>query len=130
MIAEIISLAAGTGAAELRRLRGRMVAGIVALAGLLMAFGFTVAALFLWLATQVAPWQAALLAALAALAFAGLALLVGRSSAHRRPLREADLAAQVQAIMSQVAKDAEGRPVTTVATALVAGIVLARILSR
>jgi membrane protein implicated in regulation of membrane protease activity len=130
MLAQIISLAAGGGAAELRRLRARLVAGAVALTGLLVALGFAVVALFLWLTTRMEPWQAALLAALAALALAGIALLFGRSSARRPPLREADLAAQIQGIMAQVTKDADGKPMTAVTTALAAGIVLGRILSR
>lgn len=130
MLAQIVSLAVGSGAAELRRLRARLVAGAIALTGLLVALGFGIVALFLWLATWMAPWQAALLAALAALALAGIAALAGRSSARRPPPREADLAAQVQAIMAQVTKDAEGKPMTAVATSLAAGIVLGRILSR
>lgn len=123
-------MAAGSGAAELRRLRGRLVAGAVALAGLLLALGFAVAALFLWLATRMEPWQAALLAAFAALVLAGIALLAGRSAARRPRLSEADLAAQVQAVMAQVSKEADGKPMTAVATALAAGVVLGRLLSR
>ncbi len=99
MLARIVSLAAGGGAAELRRLRARLVAGAIALAALLIAVGFALAALFLWLATRMEPWQAALLAALAALALAGIAL-----------------------------KEAEDKPMTAVATGLAAGVVLGRLL--
>lgn len=130
MLAQIVSMAAGSGAAELRRLRARLVSGAIALTGLLLAIGFAVAALFLWLATQMEPWQAALLAALAALVLAGIALLAGRSAARRPRRSEADVAAQVQAIMRQVSKEAGGRPVTAVATALAAGVLLGRLLSR
>jgi formate hydrogenlyase subunit 3/multisubunit Na+/H+ antiporter MnhD subunit len=130
MLARIVSLAAGGGAAELRRLRARLVAGAIALAALLIAVGFALAALFLWLATRMEPWQAALLAALAALALAGIALLAGQSAARRRRLSEADLAAQMEAVMAQVSKEAEDKPMTAVATGLAAGVVLGRLLSR
>jgi dienelactone hydrolase len=130
MLARILSLAAGGGAAELRRLRARVVTGAVALTALLIAFGFCVGGLFLWLALHIESWQAALLAALVALVVAGIALMAGRSSARRPAPRETDIAAQVEAIMAQIVKDGEERPMTTVATALAAGLVLGRILSR
>jgi hypothetical protein len=130
MLARILSLAAGSGAAELRRLRARVVAGAVALSALLVAFGFGVVGLFLWLTLHMEGWQAALLAALVALVVAGIALLAGRSSARKPAPREVDIAAQVEAIMAQITKDGEEKPMTTVATALAAGIVLGRILSR
>jgi integral membrane sensor domain MASE1 len=130
MLARIVSMAAGGGAAELRRLRARLVAGAIALAGLLLALGFAVAALFLWLATRMESWQAALLAALAALVLAGIALIAGQSAARRPRLSEADLAAQIQTVMAQVSKEADGKPMTAVATALAAGVVLGRLLSR
>jgi hypothetical protein len=130
MIAQIVSMAVGSGAAELRRIRARAVAGVIALAALLIAFAFAVAGLFLWLTLHMEGWQAALLAALAALIVAGLAMLVGQSSGRRPAPREADIAAQIQGIMSQVTKESEGKPVAAVATALAAGIVVGRMLSR
>lgn len=130
MIARIVSLAVDSGAAELRRLRARLVSGAIALTALLIGLGFAVVALFLWLTTLIEPWQAALLAALAALALAGIAVLVGKSSGRRPPPRETDMVAQIEGIMAQVAKDAEGKPATAMATALAAGIVLGRMLSR
>jgi len=130
MLAQIVSIAIDSGAAELRRFRARLVAGAVALSGLLIALGFAVVGLFLWLTEHMAGWQAALIAALAALAVAGIALLLGRASGRRPPVREADLAAQIQGIMTQVTKDSEGKPMTAVTTALAAGIVLGRLLSR
>ena len=130
MIAQIVSMAVGSGAAELRRMRARVVAGAVALAAGLIALGFAVTGLFLWLTLHMEGWQAALLAALAALVVAGLALLVGQSSGRRPAPREADIAAQIQGIMSQVTKESGDRPMTAVATALAAGIVVGRMLSR
>jgi 4-amino-4-deoxy-L-arabinose transferase-like glycosyltransferase len=131
MIQQIVAMALDSGAAELRRVRARLVAGAIALAAILIAFGFAVVGFFLWLTEHMASWQAALLAAVAALLVAGIAVLLGQSSGRRPPPRpELDLAAQVQSIMAQVTKDSEGKPMTAVTTALAAGIVLGRILSR
>jgi hypothetical protein len=130
MLAQIVSMAVGSGAAELRRVRARVVAGAIALAALLIALGFAVVGLFFWLTLHMAAWQAALLAAIAALAVAGIAVLAGQSSGLRRGPQQADMAAQIQGIMAQVTKDSEGKPMTAVATALAAGIVMGRILSR
>ena len=130
MIAQIVALAAGNGAVELRRLRGRIIAGAVALAGLLLAIGFAVAALYLWLTTRIEPWQAALLSAAVALGVAGAALLAGKGASRRPRADAADLVAEVERVMAQVTKEAEDRPKTAVATALAAGIVLGRILGR
>jgi hypothetical protein len=131
MISQIVAMAMDSGAAQLRQVRARLVAGAIALAAVLIAFGFAIVGFFLWLTEHMEDWQAALLAALAALAVAGIALLVGQSTSRRPPPRpEPDLVAQVQGIMAQVTKDSEGKPMTAVATALAAGIVLGRILSR
>lgn len=131
MISQIVAMAMDSGAAQLRQVRARLIAGVIALAAVLIAFGFAVVGFFLWLTTHMEDWQAALLAALAALAVAGIALLVGQTTGRRPPPRpEPDLVAQVQGIMAQVTKDSEGKPMTAVATALAAGIVLGRILSR
>lgn len=130
MIAQIVSMAVGSGAAELRRIRARAVAGVIALAALLVAFAFAVVGLFLWLTLHMEGWQAALLAALAALVVAGLAMLVGQSSGRRPAPRDADIAAQIQGIMAQVTRESEDKPVAAVAKALAAGIVVGRMLSR
>jgi hypothetical protein len=131
MISQIVSMAMDSGAAQLRQVRARLISGAIALAAVLIAFGFAIVGFFLWLTEHMEDWQAALLAALAALIVAGIALLVGQSTARRPPPRpEPDIAAQIQGIMAQVTKDSEGKPMAAVATALAAGIVMGRILSR
>ena len=130
MLAQVVSMAVGSGAAELRRVRTRLVAGVIALAAVLIAFGFAIIGLFLWLTQHMEGWQAALLAALAALVVAGIAMLAGQSSSRRPARQDADIAAQIQGIMAQVTKESEDKPMAAVATALAAGIVVGRMLSR
>lgn len=129
MISRIVSLVAAGGVAEFHRIRARAVLGLFAVVALLIAFGFGVVALFLWMMLYMAAWQAALLTALVALALAGLFLLASRS-AGRRPPKE-DLAAQIEAVLSEVTReDGEMKPMARVTGALAAGIVIGRMLSR
>lgn len=129
LIARIASLVASGGAAELHRVRDRALFGVFAVAALLIALAFASVAAFLWLTVHMAPWQAALLSAAAALVLAGIFLLAGRSAGRRRP-RE-DFAAHVQAIMSEVTQEGgEAKPMARVTGALAAGIVIGRMMSR
>lgn len=129
MLAEIVSLAVATGAAELRRLRTRAVLGLFALVALLIALGFGLVALSLWLTLHMEPWQSALLAGAVALVLAGLFLAAARS-AGRHPPRE-DLAARIRAVLAEVTKEnSEMTPMGRITAAVAAGIVIGRMLSR
>ena len=85
MISQIVAMAMDSGAAQLRQVRARIISGAIALAAVLIAFGFAVVGFFLWLTEHMEDWQAALVAALAALVVAGIALLVGQSTGRRQP---------------------------------------------
>jgi hypothetical protein len=129
LLSEIVALAVATGAAEVRRLRARIVLGLFAVMALLIAFAFGLVAFSLWLTLHMAAWQAALLAGAAALALAGIFLLAARRTG-RRPPRD-DVAAQVRAVLAEVTKEGgEMTPMGRVTAAVAAGIVIGRMLSR
>lgn len=129
ILAEIASLVLAAGAGELRRLRARVVLGLFAVLGLVIAFGFGLVAFSLWLTLHMAPWQAALLAGAVALVLAGIFAVAARSSG-RRPPRE-DLTVQIRAVLTEVTKEgAEMTPMARVTAAIAAGIVIGRMLSR
>jgi membrane protein implicated in regulation of membrane protease activity len=129
MLSQILSLAIASGTAELRRLRMRAILLLLSVAALLVALGLMLVALSLWLTLHMAPWQAALLAALAAVLVAAVLVIAGRSVGRRQP--RADTTVQIQALLDDILKEGEGMtPMARVTAAVAAGVVIGRMLSR
>jgi hypothetical protein len=122
-----------------RRTTGAVLeAGALGLTGLSVVF--MAIALFLWLATQLEAWQAAVIVAVVLLLLAAALMLAGRSLLRRRTRqRQNDMASGLEALaalMPQGRADPQGKTaaeepgVAIVGAALAAGLLLGRSVKR
>jgi len=131
MLRQLFSLVLKREVADLKR---RSAGGVIAFFGIglvLLAGLFAMAGLYLWLATRMAPWEAALVVA-GLLLLAGLGLvLAGRAMIRRQRARNDEIEALTQALLGKSGSTAaSSTTVGTVAAAAIIGLVIGRSLHR
>lgn len=135
MLKQLISALVKSELGELKRRSAG--AGLLVVAVLLLGLAavFTVLGLYLWLSTMMLAWQAALVI-VGLLSIAGLvSWLAGRSMVRRQRKRRDELDAFIQALLGrqqgqQDQNDHAGAPFTIAATAVIAGLIIGRRLSK
>lgn len=135
MISDFVRTIAAAEIDHMRRLRTRIVFGALALVPLSVALVFLLIALYLRLAVDMPEWQAALWVALAGTGLALLLFLMGVLLARRRRIVVAGYPAAPStlagaAVANVPPQSQGGLASSTLTTALAAGFVLGRKLSR
>lgn len=134
MVEDLIGLILRSQAPTLRRKATGAVLEGAALGMAGLAAGFLLLGLFLWLASHMAPWLAAMIVALAATVAAVVLMLIGRAFMRRRdraaraPLAEFERIAGAMASGEHRPKEGDGPAM--VAAALAAGIAFGRSMGR
>lgn len=130
MLGQVLSLLLKREVADLKRRSagGVLIAGGFMLLSLASLVGL--AALYLWLSTRLDPWQAALAISVLLALLGGIIMLSGRSMVRRQHQMKQELDAYFKTLMNTAEKnvkpDKVGSPLSIVALAAIAGIVIGR----